>query len=260
MSTETSSTKPAIGAASPSSEMKSVTPTACATNHGNKSHEAKNTPVLAAQSKAECCKSHLADLASPDSAKRAAAATALGHANDVTAVPALITALRDSDADVAREAAASLGLLGNAAAVEPLIAVLDNRDGYFHSVVRTAATHSLSQLRDLRAVPPLLIAIRDPIAEASAEAIRALASLPDPRGLPALLEVVRNEHAFFLSTTRLAAIRGLAHIGGEQAVCELRFVAGNKWEDAVIRAAAIEAIGSGATSPAPQHPAETHGN
>ena len=42
----------------------------------------------------------------------------------------------------------------------------------------------------------------------SAEAIRALAWLPDPRGLPAILEVVRNERGFFLASTRRAAILG----------------------------------------------------
>jgi HEAT repeat protein len=74
--------------------------------------------------------------------------------------------------------------------------------------------------------------------------------LPDPRGLPALLEVVRNEHGFFLATTRRAAILGLAQIGGKQAICELRFVATNQWEDAVVRAAAIEATHEGWTATA----------
>jgi HEAT repeat protein len=205
----------------------------------------KSTADIAAHPKLEGLPLLLEKLASADSAERAAAARELGRLSDVMALPALITALSDVDADVAREAAVSLGLLRNGAAVEPLLAVLNNRDGYFHCVVRIAATRSLGQLRDLRAVEPLLDAIKDPIAEASAEAIRALASLPDPRSLPAFLEVVRNGHGFFLATTRFAAILGLAQIGGEQADCELRFVAANQWEDAVIRAAAIEAIREG---------------
>jgi HEAT repeat protein len=208
-----------------------------------------NASVLAgAPSKAEVLQPLLDDLASPDSARRATAATALGRLADVAAVPALIAALGEADADVAREAATSLGMLHNAAAVEPLIAILKNHDGYFHSVVRAAATRSLGQLGDLRAVEPLIAAIKDPIAEASAEAIRALASLPDPRSLPALLEVIRNEHGFYFGTARYAAILGLAQIGGEQAACELRFVSKNQWEDAVIRAAAIEAVRKGTTS------------
>ena len=201
----------------------------------------QNADILAPVStNAQDPQSLLEDLKSPDSLRRITAAGVLGRLGNVAAVPALVTALYDSDADVAREAASSLGILGNDAAVEPLMAVLNNRDGFFHSVVRIAATNSLGQLRDLRAVVPLLNAIRDPNAEASAEAIRAIANLPDPRALPALLEVVRNEHNFYLPTTRRAAILGLAQIGGPQADCELHFVANNEWEDATIRAAAQE--------------------
>jgi HEAT repeat protein len=190
----------------------------------------------------------LAEFGSADSERRATAAEALGRLADIAAVPALIGGLRDSDADVARESAVALGCLGSAAAVEPLIGVLQNRDGFFHSVVRAAATGSLGQLLDRRAVVPLLNAINDPVAEISVEAIGALGAMPDPRSIPALLEVVRNEHGFFVGTTRRAAILALARIGGEQAACELRFVASNEWEDAVIRSTAIEATRTGSSS------------
>ena len=181
------------------------------------------------------------ELESADASKRVAAAVAMGKLADCAATAPLIGALRDADADVASEAAASLGALGDASAVEPLIAVLENADGYFHPVVRAAATFSLGQLHDLRAFEPLVLAINDPVAEASAEAIRSLATLSDRRGVDALLAVIRNAHGFFTSTPRRAAILGLAKLGGEQAECELHFVANNQWEDAVIREAAIEA-------------------
>jgi HEAT repeat protein len=252
MSTETTTLKPSPVSKVTMCEMEAQKSAVCAATHADKPQAADTnaTMLTSANPKVEGLQLLLQELASPDSVRRAAAATALGRLSDVAALPALIAALGDADADVAREAAASLGLLRSVVAVEPLIAVLDNRDGYFHSVVRVAATHSLGQLGDLRAIVPLLKAIHDPIAEASAEAIRTLASLPDPRSLPALLEVVRNEHGFFLATTRRAAILGLAQIGGEQAVCELRFVAANQWEDAVIRAAAIEATRGGSTASA----------
>jgi len=243
MSTETLITKPNTVCKNASTESKTQPAVASAATHGAKPQTAGKIAAELAVPKpmAESVRLLLVELKSPDSAGRARAAGELGRMADAAAAPALIAALRDADADVGREAATSLGVLGNATAVEPLIAVVNNRDGYFHSVVRVAAIHSLGQLRDLRAVEPLLKAIKDPMAEASAEAIDALASLSDPRSLPALLEVVRNEHGFFLNTTRRAAILGLAKIGGEQAACEVGFVAANQWEDAGVRAAAIEA-------------------
>jgi HEAT repeat protein len=250
MSTETLPTKPNPVSNVISTQTMSHHEEECAASHAGKHlcPDKKTAELGAAYPKVEGLQCLVEELSSPDSVRRVKAAGALGRLADVAAMPALIAALRDMDADVACEAAASLGLLRNASAVEPLIAVLNNPDGYFHSVVRIAAIQSLGQLRDARAVVPLLGAIKDPIAEASAEAIRALASLSDPRSLPAFLEVVRNQHGFFLPTTRIAAILGLAQIGGEQAACELRFVAANQWEDAAIRAAAIEANREGSSS------------
>jgi HEAT repeat protein len=204
--------------------------------------------VSATPSKPEGLPLLLEQLVSADAALRVKAAGALGHKKYAAALPQLIAALNDTDADVAREAATSLGLLGSSAAVTALIEVVDNHNGYFHTTVRVAAVQSLGQLRDMRAVEPLLKAITDPIAEASAEAIRSLAILKDPRTLAALLEVIRNEKGFFLSTTRRAAILALAQIGGTQADCELQFVAKNQWEDGTIRATALELIGKGSTA------------
>lgn len=156
----------------------------------------------------------------------------------------LLLALHDVDADVAREAATSLGQLGDAAAVEPLIEIVSNTNGYFHSVVRSAAAISLGQLKDRRAVEPLLTAVRDSIADTSTEAIRALTSLADPRAIAALVEVVRNENGFFANSVRRAAVLGLIELGGDVAKTELRLVADNEHEDSVIRQEALDAIQS----------------
>lgn len=184
----------------------------------------------------------LKEFESADTARRVAAVVGMGKLADCAAAAPLIVALGDRDADVAREAATALGVLGDASAVEPLIAVLQNADGYFHPVVRAAATFSLGQLHDLRAFEPLVQAIHDPVTEASAEAIRSLAALADPRAVDVLLAVIRNINGFFLPAARRAAILGLDKLGGTIAECELRFVSTNQWEDAVIREAAVEAI------------------
>ena len=157
---------------------------------------------------------------------------------DRAAVAAQIAALRGTDADTARDAAIALGRLGDASAVEPLIEALRNANGYFHSVVRAAAAASLGQLRDARAFEPLSAATGDTMAEASAEAVRALTAMADPRATAVLIDIVRNPSGYFLSTVRLAAVEGLKKLGGPAATAELARVAGDATEDAVIRRAA----------------------
>ena len=170
------------------------------------------------------------------------APTAVCKSHDVSAVKPLLAALHDLDADTARQAASSLGLLGDAAAVEPLIEIVTNANGYFHSVVRSAAAASLGQLKDLRAVDALLNAVHDPIADSSSEAIHALAALGDRRAVSTLIEVVRNRSGFFVNSVRRAAVLSLIKLGGEEAQSELRWVSNDSWEDSVIRSEATAAI------------------
>jgi HEAT repeat protein len=184
----------------------------------------------------------LKELTSESAAERADAASSIGRSNDVSAVKPLLVALKDLDADVAREAATSLGLLGDVSAVEPLIEIVTNADGYFHSVVRSAAAASLGLLKDPRAVDALLNAVHDPIADSSSEAIRALAELGDRRAVGALIEVVQNRSGFFVNSVRRAAVLGLIKLGGEEAQAELLRVSSDGWEDSVIREEATAAI------------------
>ncbi|MGA3065360.1 MAG: HEAT repeat domain-containing protein [Tepidisphaeraceae bacterium] len=162
-----------------------------------------------------------------------------------TAAPAaaLIADLRNSNADVARDAATSLGSLGNPTAVESLIEVINNFDGYFHPVVRAAAASSVGQLRDRRAVESLLVAVRDTNAEPSAEAIRALAAIGDDRAINPLIEVIRNRDGFFLPIARRAAVIALGSFkSNDLAASELQAVSTSTWEDSVIRQAAVDAL------------------
>jgi HEAT repeat protein len=181
----------------------------------------------------------------------AVAATPVATTTTVAQAPAvkqeiapLLTALNDVDADAAREAATALGNLGDTAAVEPLVAILNDNNGYFHSVVRSAAAESLGKLKDRRAIEALLSAVNDPIADTSSEAIRALVTLADPRAIAALVTVVRNDYGFYANSVRRAAVLGLAKLGGDTAQAELRLVAANDYEDSVIQSEAAEAIKS----------------
>jgi HEAT repeat protein len=154
----------------------------------------------------------------------------------------LIQALRDANADVARDAAIELGSTKDRSAVQPLIEVIANTDGYYHNVVRAAAAESLGRLGDVRAVEPLLVLSRDTMAEASAEAVRALALLNDQRAVSPLIDIVRNDYGFFLPIVRRAAVIALAKLGGAAAAAELKAVSSNTDEDPVIRQAATTAI------------------
>ncbi len=137
-------------------------------------------------------------------------------------VPGLIKQLRDPVAEVARDAALALGELKDTAAVDVLGAVVVNRENYFHSVVRSAAAESLGKLKERRALDALLTGIRDPIAEASQSAIRALGELGDDRAIAPLMAVVQNQDSYFLPTVRQAARESLARFTTPVAVHFLR--------------------------------------
>ncbi|QOV87480.1 HEAT repeat domain-containing protein [Humisphaera borealis] len=161
---------------------------------------------------------------------------------NTTPTAALVNSLRDTSADVASEAAAALGATGDHSAVKPLSDVIANADGYYHPVVRAAAATSLGKLGDTKAVPALIAGIRDEMAEASAESIRALAAIGDARAVAPLVEVVRNAEGFYLSFVRRAAVMALVKLGGPEATTMLRVVADNFDEDPVIRQVAVDAL------------------
>jgi HEAT repeat protein len=143
--------------------------------------------------------------------------------------------LRNLDADVAREAATALGQTGNPAAVLPLIDVLRNTNGYFHSVVRSAAAAGLGQLKDARAFDVLIEAVNDPITDPSTEAIHALAALGDRKAVSKLIEVTTNANGFYAGSVRHAAVAALVKLGGEAATIELHRVAGDTEEENALR-------------------------
>jgi HEAT repeat protein len=153
----------------------------------------------------------------------------------------LIQALQNSSADMACEAAIALGKLGDLAAVAPLIEVVENFSGYFHGVVRAAACDSLGQLGDRSAMPALLKAINNPMAEASVEAVRALAAIGDERAIEPLTAVSRNADYFFAPDVRLAAVDALRQFNSSQPAAALNAARADINEDPVLRAAAAPA-------------------
>jgi len=146
--------------------------------------------------------------------KSVAAAAAVAEVRrDRTGVIGLIGKLRDVDADVARDAATAIGSLpADAEAVNALAEVVVNAHGYFHSVVRVAAATTLGRLAAREAVDALVYAIRDPMAEASEEAVRALGLIGDRRAISALQAAINNQDGFFLENVRRTAEEALSRI------------------------------------------------
>ena len=72
-------------------------------------------------------------------------------------VDRLIDQLHSDDADARKAAVAALGRIGDAKAVEPLIALLDEDDA-----LRVPAASALARLGDRRAFEPLIGLIGDP--------------------------------------------------------------------------------------------------
>ena len=100
-------------------------------------------------------------------------------------VPSLVLALKHSDRDVRTKAAWSLGELKDPRAVEPLIAALNDMDG---QDVRTKAAWSLGELKDPRAVEPLIAALNDMDVHVIWEATEALGKIGDSRAVEPLIE------------------------------------------------------------------------
>jgi HEAT repeat protein len=142
---------------------------------------------------------------------RTKAAVALANHREPEAVAALIEALRDRSVEVAVAAATSLSVAGGERATQALLAVLDNREGFYHPLVRAAAVHGLGNLlpRDERG--SLVRALRDLDAEVSIAAIGAFSNGGRESAAP-LLAVVENTDGFYLPITRLAAARGLERL------------------------------------------------
>jgi HEAT repeat protein len=137
-----------------------------------------------------------------DSMVRWRVAESLGRIGDARAVEPLVGALRDQDLGVRRAAASALGQIGTAA-VEPLIAVLGDR------IVGMYAASALGPIGDARAVEPLIGALKDPTFSGREAAEEALGKIGDSRAVEPLIAALEDPR----STVREAAGKALKALG-----------------------------------------------
>lgn len=137
----------------------------------------------------------VSSLGSQQEDKRCRAAEALGRLGDARAVEPLIAALRDYDYDEDSElpsvAAEALSELADSRAVEPLIAALQSGDGS----VRLQAARLLGMILDSRAIEPLIFALKDRYDDVRDAAALALGRLREPRAVEPLVAILgAGEH------------------------------------------------------------------
>lgn len=122
----------------------------------------------------------------PISVLRRTAADALGKIGDPSAVPHLVEALQDSDWDTRRSVAKALVALGTPS-IAPLITALHTQDVNG----RRLAAQVLGQLQAEAALEPLLAALNDPDLEVQSQAAMALGLLGDVRAVSGLAHLLR---------------------------------------------------------------------
>jgi beta-lactamase regulating signal transducer with metallopeptidase domain len=168
-----------------------------------------------------------------DAEVRRAAANSLGQLDDKRAVPALLAALKDADAEVRQQSAWALGQLEDHRAVSGLAAALT--DGNVD--VRRKAAWALGQLNDESAASALTAALHDADADVRKTSAWSLGQLELRTAPPALIEALKDSDA----DVRRTAAWALSEMGDARAVPALRLMLNDA--DADARRNAIHALG-----------------
>jgi arylsulfatase A-like enzyme/HEAT repeat protein len=151
-------------------------------------------------------------LAIEDTRDRARVAVALARLGDPRAVPHLADAARDAeDRRDAAEAVRRLGLLAGPAAFEPLVALMGEFDTRRHALLALGTVH------DPRAHDVLVRALaEDTHASMRDAAVQSLGQRGDPRAIPLLSALARDEPGLRLTTESLVRLDAIARgaVGG----------------------------------------------
>ena len=178
----------------------------------------------------------LSVLKDENAAVRLAAVESLGNLSDPRAVDALVQALKsDTDPRVREAAAEALGNIDSPRAVPGLIAALGSEKV---SAVRAKIAWALGEIDDVRAVEALGGAVRDPDAEVRRQVVWALGELESPAAVPLLIPALKDADV----ETRKHAAEALGEIASKDAIEALIPV--TKDADAEVRKEAVSALGN----------------
>jgi HEAT repeat protein len=169
-------------------------------------------------------------LKDPDWVVRREAAITLGEMGDERCVAPLGNALRDGDWQVRDVAIEALGQIGSPA-VETLIKLLRDWD------VRKYAINAMGKIRDERVLAPLMVQLKND--EFKDDATNALVELGEP-ALELLIKALKDRD----DNVRKQAVLALGRIKHADAIDPLiGMLADNDWFTRLTAAAALEAIG-----------------
>jgi HEAT repeat protein len=169
-------------------------------------------------------------LKDPDWVVRREAAITLGEMGDERCVEPLAAALRDGDWQVREVAIDGIGQIGSPA-VDVLLKLLRDWD------VRKSAIMALGKIRDERVLEPLMQQLRND--EFMEDATDALVNLGEP-ALPGLIKALKDKEEL----VRKQAVIALGRIKSPEAIDPLIEMLQNKdWFTRLTAAAALEAIG-----------------
>jgi len=208
---------------------------------GAAEHVLQETPTIERQAPATTQKRDtavpalLSVLKDQDAAVRLAAVESLGHLSDPRAVDALVQALRtDTDPQVREAAAEALGEIDSPRAVPGLIAALGLEKV---GAVRAKIAWALGEIDDKRAVEALGAVVRDPDTEVRRQAVSALGELQSAAAVPMLIPALKDADV----ETRKQAAAALGEIQSKDAVEAL--IPLTKDADVEVRKQAVEALG-----------------
>jgi HEAT repeat protein len=169
-------------------------------------------------------------LKDPDWVVRREAAITLGEMGDERCVEPLCNALRDGDWQVREVAVDALGQIGSPA-VETLLKLLRDWD------VRKYAINALGKIRDERVLDPLMLQLRND--EFKDDATNALVELGEP-ALTRLVAALKDKDELVRKQSVLALGR-IKHTDAIDPLIEM--LADKDWFTRLTAAAALEAIG-----------------
>jgi HEAT repeat protein len=161
---------------------------------------------------------------------------ALGEIKDARAVDTLIVSLKDENPDIRRNAAEALGKIRDVRAIDGLVTALKDKKSSVQQSANAAIKNTLQQLKDNRAIEPLVALLNHDEPAIRHFAVEALGGIPDPRVSDHLILALKDNNADIRDT----AAESLRKIGAAAVESLIKTLRGN---DISIMVIAIRILG-----------------